>query len=98
MKNEVVQTLCKRFPQHDGLIHHLILNDSEFCSLCEDYSLCIQTLEEWCCSGESMVQERVEEYTALLEELEQEILELLEKCSPTPEEKEELKKFRRFTF
>ena len=51
--------------------------DPEFLSLCEDYDACVDAFRYWTKSKETEAKTRVNEYRALIQELEDEINQAL---------------------
>jgi len=51
--------------------------DSEFLTMCEDYDICVNTLQYWTKSVEPEAEIRVNEYRTLVKELEEEITQVL---------------------
>jgi hypothetical protein len=51
--------------------------DPEFLSMCQDYDACVNALNYWIQSKTPEVQARVNEYRALIRELEAEIIQVL---------------------
>ena len=78
---EVIQTsvfsVLKRFPDRKDSIKDLFRKSETFQILCEDYRQCIVALKHWDASQSEEAQARGTEYSALMEELEQEILNSL---------------------
>jgi hypothetical protein len=66
-----------RLPQHALPIRERMLVDPEFRSICEDHAEAFEALRRWESSDDRHRQSRVEEYRALLADLEREILQEL---------------------
>lgn len=66
--------ILKRFPEHREKIQRLFKEKESFRSLCEDYRVCAKALKYWNDSTSEKAQARREEYSALLQELEEEVL------------------------
>jgi len=77
-QNAIFFFILKRFPEHYEQIQQLLLKNDTFRSLCEDYRVCAKALRYWNESTSKEATMRREEYRALLEELEEEILVTLE--------------------
>lgn len=67
----------ERFPDRKAYVKTLYRESEDFQSLCEDYRQCYGALRYWHQSSEEYAPARRHEYTALLEELEEEIGRLL---------------------
>jgi hypothetical protein len=77
----IIQTslfaIVERFPRHKAAVRRLFKENESFQTLCEDYWTCAEALRHW---NQSVAKEAVvrrKEYTALLQDLEAEILENL---------------------
>jgi hypothetical protein len=70
--------ILKRFPEHNEKIQCLFEENDSFRSLCEDYRVCAKALKYWNDSTSEKAPARCEEYNALLQELEEEVLLYLE--------------------
>ena len=75
--NDKAHHIRERFPDKVHIIDLLILEDSEFLTLCEDYDVCVDALRYWVKSKASEAETRANEYRTLIEELEEEITQLL---------------------
>jgi hypothetical protein len=73
-----ILTAMERFPDHKETITKLFRKDENFRILCEDYGRCAEALRHWNQSSSREAVERRQEYSALLEDLESEILENLD--------------------
>ena len=73
----LIHHIRERFPDQKHRIDRLIVKDSEFLSLAEDYDVCISALQYWAGSDEPEAESRVIEYHTLIAELEQEISQYL---------------------
>ena len=69
--------VLKRFSDRNDSIKALFRKSETFQTLCEDYRQCIVALKHWDASQSEEAQARGTEYSALMEELEQEILNSL---------------------
>ena len=70
--------ICDRFPDRVNKIKALFNNQDAFQTLCKDYCRCADALQHWTQSLDKNASMRVEEYRALLRELEEEILQNLD--------------------
>lgn len=68
----------ERFPDRKATVKALYRESENFQSLCEDYRQCAAALQHWQQSSEDYAPARRHEYTALLQELEEEIVKFLE--------------------
>ncbi|TVL99764.1 MAG: hypothetical protein CV087_16635 [Candidatus Brocadia sp. WS118] len=66
--------ILKRFRKHSEKIQCLFNENDSFRSLCEDYQVCAKALKYWSHSRSSKAPTRREEYSVLLQELEEEVL------------------------
>ena len=74
----VIQTnLIKRFPNRKKTIKRLFKESESFQAICEDYRKCSEALHHWNESAADEAPARRDEYTALLLDLETEILQIL---------------------
>ena len=64
------------------IIDQASAKDPDFRSLCEDYTACVDALRHWTESREPEAQARVTEYRTIIDELEDEIKQILEKTQP----------------
>ena len=65
--------VLKRYQGSEDILRRLYLEDKTFKSICEDYQKCAEALEHWNQSTLEKAPMRVNEYSALLAELEEEI-------------------------
>lgn len=72
-------TVMERFPEHQETIKYLFKNDPDFKTLCSDYLRCAKALRFWSKSPLCEAEKRKLEYETLLQELEVELLENIEK-------------------
>lgn len=70
-------TILERFPDHKEAVRVLFNKSEAFRSVCKDYGQCLNALEHWNRSTSGDAPARRQEYAALLEELEAEILQSL---------------------
>ena len=73
--------VLSRFPDRKGEINRIFEENESFRSICRDYELCSQALQRWNQSLKREAEERRVEYAELIEELESEILENLDRRS-----------------
>ena len=73
--------VMERFPHHKADIRQLFKENDSFQTLCGDYWKCAEALRHWKQSVSKEAVVRRKEYSALLRDLEAEILENLTKCS-----------------
>ncbi|MEJ2589232.1 MAG: hypothetical protein P8165_16980 [Deltaproteobacteria bacterium] len=76
-------SVVRRFPRREQAIKGLFRTSDSFRTLCEDYHLCTQALERWNAADTEVSQARVAEYSALMEELEAELIEALDQYHET---------------
>ena len=78
---KVIQTglfsVLKRFPKHKDYAKRLFKESENFQTMCEDYLKCVKALDHWNQSGMDIAPLRRTEYTDLMQELEEEILQKL---------------------
>ena len=67
----------ERFPKHKETVKALYRESEDFQSLCEDYRQCAVALRYWNRSSEEHAPARRDEYTLLLQELEEELTKIL---------------------
>jgi len=67
----------ERFPDKTHTIDLLMVKDPEFFDLCEDHDACVDALRYWAKSKEPEAETRVNEYRALVRELQEEITQAL---------------------
>ena len=67
----------ERFPDKTHTIDLLVAKDPEFLDLCEDHDACVDALRYWAKSKEPEAETRVNEYRALVRELQEEITQAL---------------------
>ena len=68
----------ERFPDRKAEIKRSFKENERFRAICRDYGICRQALRRWNRSGLEEAMERRIEYTALMDELETELLENLD--------------------
>jgi hypothetical protein len=76
----------ERFPDKNHSINLLMAEDPEFPDLCEDYDACVDALRYWAKSEKPEAETRVNEYHALVRELEEEITQVLVALEPKQSE------------
>ena len=78
---KVIQTglfsVLKRFPERQNTAKRLFKESESFQTMCEDYLKCVKALDHWNQSEIDIAPLRRTEYTALTQELEEEILQKL---------------------
>ena len=67
----------ERFPDKKHNIDFLMAKDPEFFDLCEDHDACVDALRYWARSEAPEAKTRVNEYRALVRDLEEEITQAL---------------------
>ena len=67
----------RRIPDKIRQIDRLLELDPEFANLCEDLDACVNALQYWTKSKEPEAESRIEEYSILIEQLEDEIYQSL---------------------
>lgn len=77
MKNKA-HHIRERFSDKKHRIDLLMAQDPEFLDLCEDHDACVNALRYWKQSGEPEAETRIDEYSIIIEELEEEIARALE--------------------
>ena len=73
-----VFSVAKRFPDRKETVIRLFNKSENFQSICEDYRRCAEALRHWNESASEEACARREEYAALLQDLETEILQSLD--------------------
>ncbi len=68
-------TVSKHFPAHHPLIEHLFRSDPVFQEMCMDYHQCSKALHYWSNLSSQQASFRTQEYSVLLQELKQELLQ-----------------------
>ena len=75
----VIQTslfsVIKHFPERKDIVKRLFKESENFKAVCEDYQECAKALHHWDRSDSEEASLRKSEYSALLQELEAEILQ-----------------------
>ena len=72
-------TVFEQFPERGEAIRSLIVQNEKFKTICEDYLTCLEAFRYWERSEGRDAKNRRKEYGALLKELEDEILQNLDK-------------------
>ncbi|MGW8325032.1 MAG: hypothetical protein ACWGNI_04945 [Desulfobacterales bacterium] len=67
-------SVLKRFPEQKETIIQLFRESDSFQTMCEDYLNCVKALDHWNQSEEDIATTRRNEYSAIIQELEEEIL------------------------
>lgn len=75
---------CRRFPTRAGAIIELAARDEGFRDLCADFATAETELHKWRGSHHLLRDQRVSEYTVLVEALAGEIVSTLENASVVP--------------
>ena len=76
---EMLALITSRFEGSSDLIAQAFKKDKEFRSICKDYCDCDRALESWRNSDAAVAEQRLQEYSELLEELGRDIREWLDK-------------------
>ena len=76
MNDKTLHVLNRFSSQKDTLVR-LMIDDSEFYQLCQDYEDCVNALQYWSTSKEPVSKARIDEYRTLVRELEEEILQAM---------------------
>ena len=76
--NEENANILKRFPEKIHTLTVLMAEIPEFLAVCEDYEACVEALRYWAQSNEPEAEARTQEYRALVQELEAEIIQAVE--------------------
>ena len=84
--NDKARHIRERFPDKTHTINLLMAEDPEFFTLCEDYDACVDALRYWAKSEKPEAETRVNEYHALVRELEEEITQVLVALEPKQSE------------
>ena len=81
-----VFTVLERFPDRGDTVKRLFRESETFQNVCEDYRRCAEALHHWNQSASDEAPAHREEYAALLQDLEAEILQSLDefRYSRTP--------------
>ena len=80
--NDKLRHILERFREDSHNMAHLIEVDGEFLAMCEDYDACINALRYWAKSKAPEAETRVNEYSTLIGELEEEITQALRAVKP----------------
>ena len=72
-------SVMKRFPAYEDTIMRCHREDETFKSMCRDFTKCCEALRRWTKSASEESPARREEYEALMQDLEMEILQYLQK-------------------
>ena len=67
-------SVLKRFPEHKDNVKRLFKESESFQTMCDDYLKCIKALDHWNRSEKDIATSRRNEYAAIIQELEEEIL------------------------
>ena len=80
--NDKARHIRGRFSDKKHSINLLMAEDPEFLALCEDYDACVNALRYWAQSQAPEAKTRVNEYCALVRELQEEITQILAALEP----------------
>jgi len=72
----------EQFSDKKPSIDLLMAEDPEFLALCEDYDACVDALRYWAKSEAPEAKTRVNEYRALVRDLEEEVTQFLAALEP----------------
>jgi len=75
--NDKAHHIKERFPADKRAIDHLVVQDPEFCIICEDYDACITALQFWIDSNAPEAGTRADEYRTLIKGLETEAAQVI---------------------
>ena len=75
--NDKARHIREQFSDKKPSIDLLMAEDPEFLALCEDYDACVDALRYWAKSEAPEAKTRVNEYRALVRDLEEEIAQAL---------------------
>jgi hypothetical protein len=75
--SDMTHHILKRFSENALQIRHLILKNSSFRAICEDYGKCAEAIQYWDQSKKPSAMAKVEEYRCLCKELEKEVWQAL---------------------
>ena len=70
-------SILEQFPEKSHTLSLLMVEDPEFLTVCEDYDACVEALRYWAQSSEPEAATRINEYNALVQELEEEIVQVV---------------------
>ena len=72
--------VMQRFPDRRDVLRHRFLNSESFKSICQDYQICSEALAYWAKSEHEKASDRYREYSMLLNEMESDIIQGLDKA------------------
>ena len=75
--NDKARHIRERFSDKKPSLDFLMAEDPEFRTLCEDYDACVNALRYWTQSEAPEAKTRVNEYHALVRDLEEEVTQAL---------------------
>ncbi len=81
--------IMHRFPHCRDVVRHRYLNSESFQSICKDYQICSEALEYWAKSEHENASDRHQEYSALLHEMESDIIQSLDEVRSNPRTSQE---------
>ena len=76
--SDMTNHILKRYPKNALQIRYLILKNSNFRTICEDYGKCAEAIKYWDQCKKPNAKAKVEEYRYLCKELEKEVLQALQ--------------------
>jgi hypothetical protein len=76
--NDNARHIRERFQDKKHGIDLLMAEDPEFLTLCEDHDACVDALRYWAKSKQPEAETRVDEYRALVRELQEEIAQAID--------------------
>jgi hypothetical protein len=68
-----VDQVVEHFPERRAMVRRLYLKDEQFRSICEDFGLSTDSLRRFVLRPDAHLRPEIDDYRALLRELEQEI-------------------------
>ena len=68
-------SILERFPEKSEILIALMARHSDFLAMCEDHEECVKALRYWAQSNEPDADGRVKEYSDLVRQLEEEIIQ-----------------------
>lgn len=80
--NDKARHIRERFKDNRHIIDLLVAGDPELRTLCEDFDACVKALKYWSESKVPEAETWVNEYSALIRELEEEIAQALAAVQP----------------
>jgi len=80
--SDITRYIMKRYPEKTLQIRRLVLRDSGFRTICEDYGKCVEAMEYFDHSQDPRAKARADEYRTLIQDLEEEISQALVALKP----------------